>query len=201
MIGFLRGKVSHIAGDMCFLDVAGVGYRVFASSSTLSALEMGKEQQLFIHLAVREDAMLLYGFTTQEEYDVFQSLISVSGVGPKAALGILSTLTVAQLASAVQNKDVKRLTQAPGIGKKSAERLILELKDRLTGFASDAGEDIVGIKPSIALAEDATAREEAILALASFGYSREEVTAFLKGMEEDVTTEELIRRFLKQAAK
>ena len=201
MIGFLRGKVSRIAADMCFLDVSGVGYRVFASSTTLAALEMGKEQQLFTHLAVREDAMLLYGFTTQEEYDVFQSLISVSGIGPKAALGIMSTLTVAQLAMAVQSKDVKRLTQAPGIGKKSAERLILELKDRLAGLVSEQEEDVRGIKPSVVLAENASAREEAILALASFGYSREEVTTVLQKVEEDASTEELIRLFLKQAAK
>ncbi|BEU87733.1 Holliday junction branch migration protein RuvA [Selenomonas sp. TAMA-11512] len=200
MIGFLRGKVSHIAEDMCFLDVSGVGYRIFASSRTLSTLDIGKERQLFTHLAVREDAMILYGFTTKEEYDVFQSLIAVSGVGPKAALGILSSFSAAQLALAIQNKDVKRLTQAPGIGKKSAERLILELKDKLTGIAMPE-EDGAVVKPSVDMAELSSPRDEALAALASFGYTREEAEPFLKKADAAATTEELIRMFLKQAAK
>ena len=121
MIGYLRGKVTHLLTDYCLLDVQGVGYRVFVAGSTRNHLRLGEEAMLFTHLSVREDAMLLYGFYSQQEYDLFQLLISVSGVGPKVALGILSAITVESLCRAIQQKQASVLTKLPGIGKKSAE--------------------------------------------------------------------------------
>ena len=132
MIGYLQGKVTFIASDFCFIDVHGVGYRVFISTSTRAQLKMNEEIKLFTYLSVREDAMLLYGFINQLEYDVFCKLISVSKIGPKAGLGLLSSLSSEKLIWAIQNKQVSLLTNAPGIGKKTAERIVLELKDKLT---------------------------------------------------------------------
>lgn len=131
MIGYLHGKVTHFLPDYCLLDVQGVGYRVLIAASARSRLHTGEEALLFTHLSVREDAMILYGFASQQEYDLFQLLISVSGVGPKVALGILSAISVENLCRAIQQKQAGILTKLPGIGKKSAERLILELKDKV----------------------------------------------------------------------
>ena len=174
MIGFLRGKVEYISMDYCLLDVGGVGYRVFVSGNTRSQLKNGQETMLYTYLNVREDAMLLYGFLTQAEYELFQLLITVSGIGPKVAMGIIGAITPEALSQAVQNKNVKALTALPGIGKKSAERMILELKDKLhfsdDGEFTETGTGIV----SGEIGDDIYS--EAMAALLALGYSQGEVS-------------------------
>lgn len=118
MIGFLRGKVAALKTDYCLLDVNGVGYRVFIPNNTRSKLRLKEEILLHTYMNVYQDGITLYGFYTEDEYDIFQLLISVSGVGPKVALGILSSITVEGLCKAIQNKQASVLTKLPGIGKK-----------------------------------------------------------------------------------
>ena len=198
MIGFLRGKVARLSLDFCFLDVAGVGYRVFISGATQGRLHMGEEVTLFTHLAVREDAMMLYGFFSEEEYELFQMLISVTGIGPKAALGILSNITPENLCLAVRNKKADILTKAPGIGKKSAERIILELKDKMKGFMTEH-EAIVEEGLLEEPVED-TMLAEAGAALLSLGYTQAEFTPILRRAKDCKDAEALIRFALKEFA-
>lgn len=197
MIGFLRGKVAYLLADDCLLDVGGIGYRVTVSGMTRSKLRQGEQAMLFTYLSVREDALQLYGFATQEEYNVFLQLIGVSGIGPKVALGILSSTTVSGLCSAIANKQASLLTKLPGIGKKSAERLILELKDKLA-FAGigDGEEAFVEAAP---LGDGIL--DEAAAALASLGYTPAETAPVLKQLGTCQTTEEAIRLALKKLSR
>lgn len=197
MIGYLRGKVTYLLTDYCLLDVQGVGYRVFVAGSTRNQLRLGEEATLFTYLNVREDAMLLYGFYSQQEYDLFQLLISVSGVGPKVALGILSAITVEGLCRAIQQKQAAVLTKLPGIGKKSAERLILELKDKVS-FAG-ASEDALDLSDlQEPLGDDMLS--EASAALISLGYTQAEIAPVMKKAGKLSSVEEMIKFALKEFA-
>ncbi len=195
MIGYLRGRVAHLFADYCLLDVQGVGYRVFIASSTRSRLHPGDDAELFIHTGVREDAILLYGFYSQEEYDAFQLLISVSGIGPKVALGILSAITVDSLCKAIHQKQSAVLTKLPGIGKKSAERMILELKDKIS-WEESSGEG-ASLPESSESAED-DMLSEAMTALASLGYSHAELAPVLKKAGSCRTVQDVIKMALKE---
>lgn len=197
MIGFLRGKVAYLLADDCLLDVGGVGYRVTVSGMTRSKLRQGEQAMLFTYLSVREDALQLYGFATQEEYDVFLQLIGVSGIGPKVALGILSSTTVSGLCSAIANKQASLLTKLPGIGKKSAERLILELKDKLAFVGIGDGEE--AFVEAAPLGDGIL--DEAAAALASLGYTPTETAPVLKQLGTCQTTEEAIRLALKKLSR
>lgn len=197
MIGFLRGKVAYLLADDCLLDVGGVGYRVTVSGMTHSKLRQGEQAMLFTYLSVREDALQLYGFATQEEYDVFLQLIGVSGIGPKVALGILSSTTVSGLCSAIANKQASLLTKLPGIGKKSAERLILELKDKLAFVGIGDGEE--AFVEAAPLGDGIL--DEAAAALASLGYTPAETAPVLKQLGTCQTTEEAIRLALKKLSR
>ena len=203
MIGFLKGKVEYIFIDYCLLDVGGVGYRVFVSNNTRARLRQGQDAMLFTHLSVREDAMQLYGFSTQEEYDLFQLLIAISGIGPKVAMGIIGSITPEGLSQAVQNKNVKALTALPGIGKKSAERMILELKDKLTfNGNNDDIQHVGGLFGESQVGEDILS--EATAALISLGYSQAEVNTAFQNMgkidpESDV--QNVIKLALKQLSR
>ena len=197
MIGFLRGKVAYLLADDCLLDVGGVGYRVTVSGMTRSELRQGEQAMLFTYLSVREDALQLYGFATQEEYDVFLQLIGVSGIGPKVALGILSSTTVSGLCSAIANKQASLLTKLPGIGKKSAERLILELKDKLAFVGIGDGEE--AFVEAAPLGDGIL--DEAAAALASLGYTPAETAPVLKQLGTCQTTEEAIRLALKKLSR
>lgn len=138
MIGALKGTVAQLEADYCIIDTAGgVGYRVFMPGAHLAQLTMGKEIRVHVHTAVREDAIMLYGFLSREYYDLFEILLTVSGVGPKMALGILSAIKPDAFYLAVRNKDVKMLVKLPGVGKKTAERMLLELKDKISGSAGE----------------------------------------------------------------
>ena len=198
MLYFLKGITAALEPGLAVMECAGVGYACKTTSFTLSGLQLGKPATLYTHLSVREDGIELYGFGTKEEKRLFLQLTSVSGVGPKAALSILSTTTPSQLALAILTEDVKTLTLAPGIGKKIAQRIVLELRDKLAkeqpemdwtpvNVAVPGGEPVQGDKLS-----------EAGAALAVLGYSPAEVQIALKGVDaENMTVEELIKAGLR----
>ncbi|MCI7261298.1 MAG: Holliday junction branch migration protein RuvA [Selenomonas sp.] len=194
MIGFLRGKVAGLKTDYCLLDVGGVGYRVFIPNNTRCKLTLNETAMLYTYMNVYQDGITLYGFYTEEEYDVFQLLIGVSGIGPKVALGILSAITVDALCKAIQNKQATLLTKLPGIGKKSAERLILELKDKMALAASD--DEGLSLSMEGEVADDILS--EATAALTALGYSQAEITPVLKKAAKGKSTEEIVKLALKE---
>lgn len=194
MIGFLRGKVAGLKTDYCLLDVGGVGYRVFIPNNTRCKLTLNETAMLYTYMNVYQDGITLYGFYTEEEYDVFQLLIGVSGIGPKVALGILSAITVDALCKAIQNKQATLLTKLPGIGKKSAERLILELKDKMALAASV--DEVLSLSMEGAVADDILS--EATAALTALGYSQAEITPVLKKAAKGKSTEEIVKLALKE---
>jgi len=194
MIGAVRGRIASKTPPQLTVDVGGLGYELEAPMSTFFHLPpIGSEVSLLTHLVVREDAHVLYAFATEEERRLFRSLIRVSGVGPKIALALLSGMSVAAFTHCVQSEDVAALTRVPGVGRKTAERLIVEMRDRLQTHAPPAG--------SAAPAAD-SAEGEAFGALVALGYRPAEATRLLKGVEPGTyTTEELIRRALQSAAR
>ena len=190
MIGFLKGKATHITSDYCLLDVHDVGYRVFISNQTRAHISPSAEVMLYIHTNVREDAILLYGFFSREEYDLFLHLLGISGLGPKVAQGILSSATVNDFYRMVQQKDVKGITKLPGIGKKTAERILLELKDKLSDVSVadlPEGDNNVGTKAENSMIAEAT---EALLTL---GFQDSEIQRVFRQRHSCQNTEELIR--------
>lgn len=201
MFYYVSGLVAHIEPYMAVIDCGGVGYACRTTSYTLSSIKKGDKAKLFTHLNVREDAMELYGFATAEELNLFQQLISVSGVGPKAALSILSSNSPANLALSIITGDEKALTCAQGVGKKIAQRVILELKDKLAKgqTISGAGESYGGTGVTI-IPENKLS--EASAALAVLGYSQSEINVALKGIEMDgLTLEQIIKAALKKMMK
>ena len=195
MIGYLHGRVIALYTDHCLLDVHGVGYRVFVANSTRTKLRQREEASLFIYTSVREDAIVLYGFAAEEEYDLFLQLIGVSGIGPKVALGILSAITVEGLCRAIQNKQASVLTKLPSIGKKSAERLILELKDKVA-FRGSGEEELLTIEDGEEVGDDAAS--EAMAALQSLGYTPSEIAPVIRKTAKYKTTEAIIKASLKE---
>ena len=191
MIGFLRGKVAGRTTDGCFLDVDGVGYRLACSGTTLAALPAeGKEIRLFTHLHVREDALSLFGFATESEQRIFEALLGVSGVGPKVALQVCSAFTPEALRTALVTDDVATISSVPGIGKKTAQRMILDLKEKLA--LPDL--EIVGARPD--------ALSKARSALENLGYSAGEVRVALSEVapaQED-SVEDLVKSALRVLA-
>ena len=187
MIGRLTGVIAEKSPPQVVVDVAGVGYEVDVPMSTFFNLGgLGERVVLLTHLIVREDAHQLFGFLTHEERATFRQLIKISGVGPKMALGLLSGLSVAELAQAVSRQEAGRLTKVPGIGKKTAERLLLELKGKL-------GPDLA--LPAT-LANDAQA--DILQALVALGYSEKDAAAALKALPPDVGVSEGIKLALKK---
>ena len=201
MFYYLKGRAAHLAPNLAVIDCGGVGYACRTTSYTLSGLQMGQEVTLYTHLNVREDAMELYGFGTEKERNCFQLLIGVSGVGPKAALSILSATTPEGLATAIITGDEKALTVAQGIGKKIAQRILLELKDKLAKgqTASIQGESYGGSGITV-IPENKLS--EASAALAVLGYSQGEINLALKGVDLDaLTLEQVIKEALKKMMK
>ena len=187
MIGRLSGKLLSKNPPQLLLDVAGVGYEIDVPMSTFYNLPAtGEAVTLLTHLVVREDAHVLYGFATLEERSAFRKLIRISGVGARTALSVLSGLSVADLAQAVTLQDTARLTKVPGIGKKTAERLLLELKGKISGFDT---------KPA------AGSSNEVLNALVGLGYSEKEALAAVKGLPAGLALTEAIRAALKALAK
>lgn len=182
MIGYVRGIVTHLFKESCYVDVHGVGYRVYVPITTRQQLIEGQEATLFTYLNVREDAMQLYGFWTEDEYELFILLISVSGIGPKVGLGILSGMTPEAFKLAVINGQVQQLTKLPGIGKKSAERLVLELKDKLVKMTQISVETPAAIQP-IGVSHSGPSGE-AIEALVSLGYAQRDVETLVESLND-----------------
>jgi len=184
MFYYLEGTVAHIAPYLAVIDCGGVGYACKTTNYTLGALTLGKKTKLYTYLHVREEVFELYGFASESERGCFEMLIGVSGVGPKAALSILSSSTPEQLATAIVTENEKALTVAPGIGKKIAQRVILELKDKLSKgqlSAPAAGESYAG---GVTIIPENKA-SEAAAALAVLGYSQQEIAVALKGIDMD----------------
>ena len=200
MFYYVKGKVAHLAPNLAVIDCGGVGYACRTTSYTLSALQVGQEGTLYTHLNVREDAMDLYGFATENERSCFQMLIAISGVGPKAALSILSAANPEGLATAIITGNEKALMVVPGIGKKTAQRIILELKDKLAKGQLPTAEESYGGTGITVIPQDKVS--EATAALAVLGYQPAEITTALKGLDlEGLSLEELIRQALKKMVK
>ena len=164
MYEYIKGEVVAKKHDYIVIDNAGIGYKIFTSINTMSKLQTNEHVLLHTYLHVREDAMILYGFFSQEELFLFNMLISISGIGPKAALSILSVLSYQEVATAVVCEDVASLSKAPGIGKKTAMRIILELKDKLKGLEIEDME----VKEQIQVSDKYS---EAVNALLVLGYN------------------------------
>ena len=199
MFYYVNGTVAEIDAGLAVIDCSGVGYACATTNYTLSQLKKGERAKLYTYLNVREDAMEMFGFASQSELRSFKMLIGVSGVGPKAALSILSSTTPQQLSMAVVMGDEKALTAAPGIGKKIAQRIILELKDKLIkeqgGFEAGSG-------AAAAMPAQNNKAGEATAALAVLGYGSQEIAAALKGIDMDaLPLEEIIRQSLKKMVK
>ena len=176
MIGYLRGKVLRLENDACLLDVNGVGYRLVVPGNLLSALRQGQECAFYTHLQVREDALVLFGFAETAEYELFLQLLGVSGIGPKAAVAILSALRPTALRQAIVLRDWKTITQVPGIGKKTAERMLLELSDKMS---LGEQEGVTGAALTVLGNDTPSALTEAGQALESLGYDWREIKPVL----------------------
>ena len=201
MFYYLDGTVAEILPGLAVIDCGGVGYACMTTNNTLSQLKKGEKKKLYTYLNVGESVFDLYGFASQNELNSFKLLLSVSGVGPKAALAILSANTPEGLAMAVVTEDAKSLTAAQGIGRKIAQRIILELKDKMAKETA-AGLDFSGGKGAAAPAVFTSKATEAAAALSVLGYSTQEVQMALKGVDvETLPLEEIIRQSLKKMVK
>ena len=199
MIGFLKGRLAVKQPPMLMVDVNGVGYELEAPMSTFYGLPpAGEAVALFTHLVVREDAHILFGFGTDGERRLFRGLLKVSGVGPKIALGILSGASVEDFLRTIEAEDVAMLTRIPGIGRKTAERIIIEMRDSVQKLSMPAAG---GAQP-VGMGAAQSAQGEAFSALIALGYKPAEVARLLKSADEPgLSTTEIIRRALKSAVK
>ena len=195
MFAYLKGKLEFIGENHIIIDVTGVGYKVYTSTSTMQKLpQLHQEVKVFTYLHIREDIMDLYGFISQEQLSMFELLISVSGVGPKAALGILSTISASAFALAVVASDAKTITKAPGIAKKLADRIILELKDKIKS------QELIDMQQTQNdFAVSANESSEAVHALVVLGYSAGEAAKAVQAVQtEGLEVEEIIKQALKK---
>lgn len=198
MFDYLSGHVSRIAPNLAVIDCGGVGFACKTTAQTIAVLRAGDKGKLYTYMHIREDIMELYGFASEEERSCFQMLIGVSGVGPRAAISILSATTPEGLALSVITNDEKILTVAPGIGKKTAQRIILELKDKLP----KDGISIETVGAPVTGNSMGNKANEAAAALAVLGYGNEEISAALKGLDiEEQSLEEVIRQALRSMIK
>lgn len=202
MFYYLEGTVAELLPYLAVIDCGGVGYACKTTNNTLAHLKKGQKGKVYTYLNVGEDVFDLYGFATQSELNTFRMLLGVSGVGPKAALAILSSSTPDALAMAIITGDEKALTAAPGVGKKIAQRIILELKDKLAKESAVTGLDFSGGGAAVNNISFTNKAAEAAQALAVLGYSSAEVSMALKGVDvENLPLEEIIRQSLKKMVK
>ena len=201
MFYYLEGTVSVLSQNLAVIDIGGVGYACMTTLNTLSRLETSKKARLYTYCNVKEDAFDIYGFFDLSEKRCFELLLGVSGVGPKAALSILSSATPESLALAIINDDETALTIAPGIGKKLAQRIILELKDKVSK-ETDAIKTSGYVPPRGEAGQPGSKQRDAAAALAVLGYSQGEISAAMRGIDINaLTVEEIIREVLKKALK
>ena len=197
LISHIKGIIEYMDDGLIIVDVNGIGYKIAISPSTMGKLpSVGKEVKIFTYLQVKEDGMSLYGFGSREELNMFERLISVSGIGPKGASGILSAISPSDLCLAIIAEDIKTLSSIPGIGKKTAQRMVLELKDKINTLEAIGGSEdqTIGLHQSNTL-------EEATEALVALGYPRvEAVKAVQSIFAEGMNVEEIIKNALKKLA-
>ncbi len=190
---YIKGKVVDIREDYVILENGGIGYRIYTSKTSLMDLELNKMATMYTYLSVREEGISLYGFSSEEELTMFCNLILVSKIGPKGALNILSTLTPQQIINAIHNNEVDLLCAAPGIGKKTANRIILELKDRIP-------KDLALERTKVQKEDDHV--QLAIDGVMTLGYTRGEVYSIIKQLDiNSMDTEQIIREVLKRLSK
>lgn len=200
MIGKIRGIILEKQPPQLVVDVQGVGYEIDAPMSTFYQLpEVGQEVNLFTHYVVREDAHLLFGFYTQAERHLFRTLLKVNGVGPRLALTVLSSATPEMFVQSILNNDTASLVRLPGVGKKTAERLVVEMRDKLSGWTQAK----TGEGATLAKHDDPRHQvvQDAVAALMSLGYKQQEANRFVTKSDDGVSgSEELIRRALREMA-
>ncbi len=185
MISYIRGKVVEKSLKYCVLDVNGLGYKVYTTDEILRTLKLNGEAVFWTHLAVREDALDLYGFAERDSLDLFTLLINVSGIGPKTAMGVVNVSNPASLRRAVSSGDLAYLTKVSGIGRKLAEKIVLELREKLAAFGDEEHEDLKG-------------ETDALEALKSLGYSEREARDVLKKISgEDISARDKVKKALK----
>ena len=191
MIGFIRGDIEAIYEDKVVIDTGSIGYNVYVPASVIDKIKIGDEVTMYTYLNVREDAMNLFGFLSRDDLDMYKMLISVNGIGPKAALSILSYLSINDLKYAIVSGDASTISKANGIGKKTAEKIILELKDKIDSISGNR-DDVVSIDTS-----ESSNINEAVLALESLGYSKVESLKAVKTANAKDSVEDIIKETLK----
>lgn len=197
MIYNLRGTLTYCDQNFAVVECGGVGFKCFTTLTTLRGIgKVGNEVNLYTHLSVREDAMDLFGFASKEELESFRLLISVSGIGPKAAVAILSEMTPDRLAVCIASGDAKMLTKAQGVGKKTAERVVLELKDKMGAIGSS---DVAAA--AAAGSAEGTDSAEAVQALVALGYTQSDAAVVIGRLDPSLSVDEMIRIGLKELAK
>lgn len=199
MLYNIRGKLTVSDVNFFVVECGGVGFKCFTTLNTVKNIgKIGDEVNVFTYLAVREDAMDLYGFATLDELNAFKLLITVSGIGPKAAAAILSELEPNRLAICIASGDAKAITKAQGVGKKTAERVVLELKDKMGAITVGSTSDVVS---SVATVGESSNSAEAVEALVALGYSQSDAAVVVGSMDKSLSVDEMIRNGLKQLAK
>lgn len=197
MIYNVRGTLTYCDQNFAVVECGGVGFKCFTTLTTLREIgKVGNEVNLYTHLSVREDAMDLFGFASKEELESFRLLISVSGIGPKAAVAILSEMTPDRLAVCIASGDAKMLTKAQGVGKKTAERVVLELKDKMGAIGSS---DVAAA--AAAGSAEGTDSAEAVQALVALGYTQSDAAVVIGRLDPSLSVDEMIRIGLKELAK
>ncbi len=201
MIGFLQGKLVEKTPPLLVMDVNGVGYEIEAPMTTFYSLpQLGESVKLHTHLVVREDAHILFGFISQADRLMFRTLIKVNGVGPKLALTILSGQSAEEFQRCIHDHDTQALVRLPGVGKKTAERLIIEMQDRLPKL--DESSSLSNIEADTASVQQANPKQEAISALCALGYKPLDAQKMVQSIKaEDKSCEDIIRQALQGAAK
>lgn len=189
MYYYIEGTVAHKGIDFIVIDAGGVGYRINTTDSVISKLSAGEKKKIYTYLNVREDALDLYGFLSEEELNLFKLLISVSGIGPKVGLGVLSSISPSEFALAVVTGNIKAITKAPGVGPKVAQRIILELKDKMKKA------EIAEMPQDYGAFTDSS--DEAVSALMVLGYTQGEAKNVLSKVEGGLSVEETVKRALK----
>lgn len=193
MIAWLKGELLEKQAPSLLLNVNGIGYELEAPMTTFYDLPAeGEVATLYVHMVVREDAQLLFGFSSRQQRELFRSLIKVNGVGPKVALAVLSTLSAQELLQCMADEDFNSLCKVPGIGKKTAQRLVVEMKDRLEKEFGDVALEQRSVGGGIN-----NARNDAIEALVSLGYRPADASRVVKGLDKDLSSEDLIRQALR----
>ena len=193
MYEYLNGVIADLGENYAVVDINGIGFRTICSQNTIKDLKVGKVTKIYTNLIARDDNVVLYGFSNKSELNIFKLLTSVSGVGPKVAMSVLSSLKTDELTLAIATKDFKELTRAPGVGKKTAERIVLELKDKI-----NSGSNII----SATSGEDTDIIIQVVQALISLGYNYNEASMALSSIEnKDKPVDSLIKEALKRLSR